>query len=852
MSFKTPPFLAWAVLYLFAGSVIMSLLSVPPSALAMIGANSKMQQEKQSFKEADSGALNIIDATGRVLGKCPLKHTAVSADISGYVSRVKVEQTFSNPYDKTIEAIYTFPLSDTGAVNKMCMHIGSRTIRGVIKTREEALKTYEKAKSEGRTASLLDQERPNIFTQSVANIPPGGTVKIEINYVDYLSYEAGNYTFAFPMTVGPRYMPGSSTGTSTGTGWSQDTNRVPDASRISPPVVPENMRAGHDVSMVVNLNAGVPIQTINSKLHKVSIDKPSATSAKIQLSPSDSIPNKDFVLSWKVSTDIIRSGYLTHRTGQEGYFSMMLLPPATVAPSQICPRELNFIIDRSGSQNGLPLQKARETVLYILDRLNPNDTFQVLSFSSQTERLFPAPVTADSKNLAHAKKYVAALEANGGTEMRDAVEKATQAPAPENRLRIFILMTDGYIGNDKEVIGLVNKTRNLSRWFVFGTGNSVNRFLINGIAKAGGGEADFILLNSPGAEVAKKFSDKISSPVLTDIQLNFNGVSVADVQPRKFNDLWAQRPLYVTGKYLKPGSGSVTIKGLSGGKPYTSSMQIQFPEKEGRNSVLSSVWARAKVDDLMQTIYEESPYAHSWQPRARECKDLVTKLGLEYHLLTDYTSFVAVDESGKRYDPTDKTVTVGVEAPDGVSLGKIFGNTGRLAQLGSVDRYTYFPSSISAPIGRVEGPRDVHLFQVEPTLIDERPYTSGRVQRHQKTSPTLPPGAPIPDEEETEKVRARAAATPPHAQQNEKLSGELQTRLNALKPGESIRLKLKVKPTADIPTLIKQLKKLAGLRIIAVRNKENECIVRVTPTLVQKLAAMPEILEITSYTPKKR
>ncbi len=374
-------------------------ITFPSAALALVGLGSHNKAPSKDKPSADTGALDIIDATGRSLGKCPLKHTSVNANISGYVSRVKVEQTFTNPYSESVEAVYTFPLSDTGAVDRMTMHVGGRTISGVIKTREEARKTYEVARQQGRTASLLDQERANIFTQSVANIPPKGTVKIEIEYVEYLPYENGSYTFAFPMVVAPRYMPGAASG-KVGTGWSPDTTQVPDASKISTPIVPENTRAGHDISLHVNVDAGIPIQTIESKLHKVEIKK-SPNAADVTLSSADTIPNRDFVLTWKVATDRLQSGYLTHREGDVGYFSLMLMPPAKVVPSQISPRELNFIVDRSGSQQGLPLQKARETMLYILDRLNPNDTFQILSFSNETEKCFSK---TDASNAAERKR----------------------------------------------------------------------------------------------------------------------------------------------------------------------------------------------------------------------------------------------------------------------------------------------------------------------------------------------------------------------------------------------------------------------------------------------------------------
>ncbi|HEY9676461.1 MAG TPA: VIT and VWA domain-containing protein [Drouetiella sp.] len=656
--------------------VALSMQGAPTQAIStrrMTQADLERQEALKKHRDG-SGTLELIDATGKNLGQAVLQHTDFHASVAGYVNRVKVEQTFSNPYDQTVEAVYTFPLSDTGAVDQMVMKIGSRTITGIIKKKEEARATYEKAKQEGKTAALLDQERPNVFTQSVANIPAHGTVKIQIQYVEYLSFENGTYSLVLPMVVAPRYMPGDKTGKTQGTGWSEDTTRVPDASKISPPVMPKDTRAGHDVSVMVDLDAGVPIQSIESKLHKVEVKRTGEQLAQITLVPSDSIPNRDFVLDWKVATANLQSGYLVHKTGNTGYFSVMLVPPTKPTAAQISPRELNFIIDRSGSQNGLPLQKAKETMLYILDRLNPNDTFQIISFSSDTEKLFDKPELATQRNINDAKFYIADMDANGGTEMRPAVEEATKLPAPEHRLRLFIPMTDGLIGNDNELIGLVQKTRGVSRWFTFGTGDSVNRYLLDGMAKAGGGEAEYVLLKSNGETIAKSFFDKISSPVLTDIKVKVSGNDLTDLEPKVINDVWAQRPVYILGRYKHAGKATLTITGYSAGKPYTHSVNIDRPENDAKNDVLPSIWARKRVDELTDTINMQAPNAlpqDAIPAEVKAAKEEVEGLGLEYHILTNYTSFVAVDDSEK-HQPATQQIVVPSEAPEGMDMGAVF------------------------------------------------------------------------------------------------------------------------------------------------------------------------------------
>lgn len=621
------------------------------------------------FSKEDSGSLSAITSNGKVLGKCPLKHTDVTAEISGFVSRVKVVQQFENPFPEKIEAVYTFPLSETGAVDEMLMKVGKRTIKGEIKKREEAREIYERAKARGHAASLLDQERTNIFTQSVANIKPHETIEITISYVDLLPYEAGNFSFVFPTVVGPRFIPGEELGKQ-GRGWAPDTDQVPDASRITPPVTPKGTRAGHDISISVAIDAGVPILDLQSKLHEVMITKNGDRKALVALKDKAVIPNKDFVLSWQVAGDKLKSGYLTHKVGDKGYFSLMIVPPKRVTPETVAPKEMIFLIDCSGSQSGAPLEKAKETMNYMLDHMNSNDTFQIISFSDHLKILFDKPETADAAMRAQARKFIAGLSANGGTWMAPAVEKAMSIPADDHRLRIVTFMTDGYVGNDFEIIGMVKKLRGTSRWFPFGTGNGVNRMLIDMMAKEGGGEAEYVLLNSSGADVGRKFYERISSPVLTDVKVDFGGLAVKDVFPQQVSDVWAEKPLYIKGCYTRAGAGTVTISGYNGGKPYTEKLAVNFPSAERKNAVLGSIWARAKVDQLMS-----QDWFGAQQGSVRdELKKEVVATALEHHIMTQYTSFVAVEEKSIVEGGKLKTVTVPVEMPDGVSYEGVFGD----------------------------------------------------------------------------------------------------------------------------------------------------------------------------------
>jgi TonB family protein len=534
------------------------------------------------------------------------------------------------------------------------MKIGNRVIKGSIKKREEARDIYEAAKARGNVASLLDQERPNIFTQAVANIEPGENVDIEIKYVNVLKFEDGTFTFNFPTVVGPRFILRSAP--------AYKNDLIPDGAKITPPMAAEGERAGHDISIDLNINAGVPIQSLKSKLHDVDQQITASTTAHMKLKSKDKIPNRDFVATWTVASDSVQSGYLTHRSGDEGFFTLMLIPPKRVTPTSVQPKEMIFVVDCSGSQNGAPIEKAKETLEYIAKHMNPHDTFQIITFNSGVQTLAEQPLHASAAAKQEALDFIHNIHAAGGTWMAPAVKKACTMPNDDHRLRIITFMTDGYVGNDMEVLDLIKTYRGDSRWFSFGTGNSVNRFLIDGIAREGGGEADYVLLNSSAEEVGKKFYDRISSPVLTDIKVQFEGVQVKEVFPKDISDLWAQRPLNFTGRYTKPGTGKAILTGWSAGKPYRQEIKLDFPASQDANDVLPSIWARAKVDRLMHENWRGVQFGSLPQ----ELKDEIIATALKYHIMSQYTSFVAVEENSKTSPEKAKTVAVEVETPQGV------------------------------------------------------------------------------------------------------------------------------------------------------------------------------------------
>lgn len=666
---------------------------------------------------AATGALDALGKDGTSRGGCPLEHTDVRATVSGFVARVVVTQRFRNPFPEPIEAIYTFPLSERGAVDAMRMTTGDRVIEGEIHRREEARHIYEAAKAAGQVTALLDEERPNVFTQSVANLLPGAAIEVRIEYVEPLAFSAGTFELSVPTVVGPRFNP-PSTG---------------DAGALTPPVTPEGTRAGHDVSIAVDVDAGVPIQAVTSALHAIDVQRPAPERATVALHEGSELPNRDFVLRWAVSTDRVQSTYLAHRTGgDDGYLSLVLLPPARVTATEAAPKELVFVIDRSGSQMGAPLEKAKETMRYILEHMHPNDTFQVVDFGSTSNVLFPAPQLASPAMKRRARAYIDALEANGGTMMADAVERVCDMPADAHRLRIVTFMTDGYVGNDFEVLGLVQKLRATSRWFPFGTGNGVNRFLIDGMAKIGGGEPDYVLLNASGDAVGRTFWEKIASPVLTDVQVAFEGLDVIETFPVQHADVWAERPLVIQARYRRAGTGKVVLTGYQQGRPYRQELAVTLPEQETGHAAIASMWARAKVDALM--AQDLAAMQSGTFPKPLE--EQIVAVALSHRLLTKFTSFVAVEQKVVTERGVTRTVRVPVEMPDGVRYEGIFGEAD------------------AAPAERMRG-----LGSVQPSMAAgaAKPAAPASEGRAIAATPPPPPAEPSTDREEERALSRREA-----------------------------------------------------------------------------------------------
>ncbi|HVU37179.1 MAG TPA: VIT and VWA domain-containing protein, partial [Opitutales bacterium] len=574
------------------------------------------------------GQLSILDSKGNPIGVCPLEHTDVQANLAGFVGRVHVKQEFRNLAKDPVEAVYTFPLPDNAAVDDLKMRIGDRLITADIKKREDARQIYDAARAAGQNAALLDQERANVFTQSVANIMPGQAITIEISFEQPIKYDSGYYEWTFPTVVGPRFTGGESGG--------------PNPDKVTPPVIPEGLRAGHDISITVNIEAGMPLREVKSELHAIDLQQPTRTSAVVKLRDAATIPNRDFILRYATAGDQVQSGViaLAPQNGDTGYFTLILQPPAAPPAADIAPKEMIFVIDQTGSQAGLPFQKARETINYCLQHLNPNDTFQLIGFNTEVFPCTPEPVPVTPENVAQAQAWLAALDARGGTNVYKAIDYVLSQPGDAKRPRIVAVMTDGYIGNDTAIIQMIAEHRSLSRIFPFGIGNAVNRYLIDGMAREGRGAADYVDLNADSKEIAEKFYQRISQPLLLDVAVDWGALPVSEVLPSHIPDVFSAAPITVTGRYAHGGQGIIKVSGLLRGQPWSQEIAVTLPDGPSANTeALRTIWAREKIADLEIESWKADMLARQAAPNARytpnnDLKDKVTALALQYRLMS--------------------------------------------------------------------------------------------------------------------------------------------------------------------------------------------------------------------------
>ena len=619
-------------------------------------------------QDPHSGRLTAFSET-EVLGELPLEHTYVDIRVSGHLQRATVRQIYGNPYDEVIEAVYVFPLPESGAVDRMDMWIGDRLIHGEIYEREEARYIYETAISSGHTAALLEQERPNIFTQSVGNILPGDSIVVEISYVAPVKYDSGKYELVFPTVVGPRFVPpGAHTRVIFGTDTVQTS--VADAHRITPPVVPEGTRPGYDIDISVTIDAGVSVKELSSLNHDIDWDIDDSGVATVELRNESEIPNRDFVLSYTTAAMRIQTGFLTHNGELGGHFMLILEPDAYVPVDRATPKEMFFVIDCSGSMSGHPMETAKETVRTFVAGMNPGDSFQIMRFSETASSMSPAPLPNTEENIERGIDYINGLFGGGGTMMIEGVRAAVGYPEDPERMRFIIFLTDGYIGNEGEILSELESTLgSRTRLFSVGVGSSPNRYLIEGLAEKGLGQAFYVDLGEDPTEAVSTIYDKINNPYLVGIDIDWGDLDVHDVYPSRIPDLFAGQPLVVVGQYDGGGSDEIVISGTIAGRSWSTELDVELPRSEPENDVVATLWARRKIHELTSLTLD--PYA---APPAGIVGE-ITQTALTYQIVSQYTSFVAVSEE-VRVDSggTPTTIAVPVNMPEGVSYQGVFGN----------------------------------------------------------------------------------------------------------------------------------------------------------------------------------
>jgi Ca-activated chloride channel family protein len=643
-----------------------------------------------------AGSLLLKMETGYIVAT--RMNTEIDATVSGLVARVSVKQEFRNTGSNWVEGVYVFPLPDTAAVDRLRMHIGERFIEGEIREKEQAKKEYEAAKLSGKKASLVEQERANLFTTSVANIGPGETVSVEIEYLETLNVDEGTFSLRFPLTLTPRYIPGTPLPGRVGSGWSPDTTEVRDASRVTPPQVSRSH--DHKITFHAKLNAGVPLEFIASRYHPITVNR-SDDLYDIDLSETGVPMDHDLELTWKpVSDSSPRAMMFTEVRDDEPHVLLMMLPPDDLSlPQQTMPRDLIFIIDTSGSMHGTSLDQAKRALIMALEGLTPVDEFNVIQFNSTTSTLFVNNVAASPGNIDVAKRYVAGLGANGGTEMRPALQKALSTPVSESHLRQIIFITDGSVGNEDALFTLIESQLGRARLFTVGIGSAPNSLFMRKAAEAGRGTFTFISALHEVNEKMGRLFRKLEHPQVTDISVEWPGGVIAETYPEIVPDLYAGEPIFVRARLSDEvrASDIVTVRGNSATGSWGADLPVTISEP---SPGVAALWARAKIGDLMDGRRRGA--------NEDEVRQAVVGIAMAHHLVSKYTSLIAVDKTPVRPQSANlDSEQVPNLMPYGQSVEAIFGfpatATGAGAYLASGLALIVLALLLLAVLGRESG-----------------------------------------------------------------------------------------------------------------------------------------------------
>jgi Ca-activated chloride channel family protein len=586
----------------------------------------------------------------------PLKSAAAKVAIDGTIARVHLTQRYANAGRAPIEAIYVFPASTRAAVHGMTLKTGGRVIAARIKESAKAKAEYAAAKAEKKTAALLEEHRPNVFQMSVANLLPGDDIEVEIEWTETLPAVDSTYEFVFPTVVGPRYTGGLSS------------NKF--ETWTANPHLTQGAKNPATFSLEVSLATTLALAEVTCPSHPVAIDfkAKDRASVKIDTKSGEEAANRDFILRWKLGNDQLDAGLLLHKGESTNHFLLQIAPPPRVKLNQIPPRDYVMVLDVSGSMSGFPLDTAKSLLGDLVRGLRPDDTFNVVVFASGSGVLSETPLAATPANIELAKSFIDSSNSGGGTELEAALLRSLALPGGDDRSRSMLLITDGFISADADVRDLIRREIGSANLFAFGIGSSVNRELLESVARAGGGEPTIVTSGSEVAAAAKQFREMVSNPVLAKVRIVAEGVTLGSIEPDPHPDVFAARPLIVTGTWSGEPKGTIIVRGI-GGNGSAFEKVIDLAEATAARGVdhpaLPVLWARERVRRLGDR-----------EKRDAETIREITSLGLTHSLLTPYTSFLAVDETPKNFEGVAQTVKQPLPLPQGVSEAAIGGTGG--------------------------------------------------------------------------------------------------------------------------------------------------------------------------------
>jgi len=623
---------------------IVKLVSV--TVLVLLAASAFGQENGES---RSGSPYFLVISSDRSMDQLPLKSTRAEVAITGVIADVAVRQHYKNEGTHPLEAIYTFPASGQAAVYALEMQVGDRKIVAKIEERQKARQQYTQAKAAGKRASLLEQQRPNVFQMNVANIMPGDDITVTLRYTELLVPEDGTYKFVYPAVVGPRY---------TGEDGGQD------HAMESTPYTKAGEGPKYDFDIALDLSVGMPLQHLASSTHQITASYTTTARAVVALAETETqAGNRDFVLEYKLAGQTIESGLMLYEHGDENFFLLMVQPPKRVVKEQIPPREYIFIVDVSGSMHGFPINTAKTLLRNLIVGLRPTDRFNVLVFESGARWLADQSLPAVESNIGRAHAFLDQQNGGGGTDLLAAMHKAMTFPRFDPGLsRSYVVVTDGYVNVEREVFDIIRKQSNEANLFAFGIGSSVNRYLIEGMAHVGMSEPFIVLTQESAGREAERFRKYINSPVLTQIRKTFQGLEVYDVEPLSVPDVLAERPVIIYGKYRGKARGTITIEGYAGSKKYKKTFDMSAAKADPKHAAIRYLWARKKIQ-----LLDDYKLVGNGEREQQE----VTALGLRYNLMTAYTSFVAIEEKVVNSDKTLTTVKQPLPMPQSVANSAI-------------------------------------------------------------------------------------------------------------------------------------------------------------------------------------